>query len=61
MVTARSPDTWRFELQGVGAVPDSLQPLVGEVVQLTSDTVVFRLAGSPGERVAFRFALRDTR
>ena len=46
--------TWRFELSGE-AVAGSLLVEAGDVVQVAGRAIVFRLAGKPGERVAFRF------
>jgi hypothetical protein len=46
--------TWRFELEG-DSVPGTLRAEAGDVVQVTDRAIVFRLAGKPGERVAFRF------
>jgi hypothetical protein len=35
--------------------PGSMKPQSGNVAQLTADTIVFRLEGRKGERVAFSF------
>ena len=51
------PGTWRFEL-GTGLEVGSLRVIAGEVVQLAGDTVVFRMKGTPGERVVFAFRVR---
>jgi len=58
------PGTWRFELEDKGAIePGSLRVLSGDVVLVTSDSVVFRLTGRAGERVAFAFTTsrKDTK
>lgn len=48
--------TWRFELTGVsGLQPGSIRPLLGTVIQITADAVVFRMEGRQGERVGFTF------
>jgi hypothetical protein len=49
--------TWRFELSGE-AIAGSLLVEAGDVLQVAGRVVVFRLAGKPGERVAFRFAAK---
>jgi hypothetical protein len=49
--------TWRFELGGLFE-PGSLQVIAGDPAAVTANTVVFRLAGRPGERVAFTFRNR---
>jgi hypothetical protein len=49
--------TWRFELGGLFE-PGSLQVIAGDAAIVTANTVVFRLAGRPGERVAFTFRSR---
>jgi hypothetical protein len=46
--------TWRIRLTG-SFKPGSLRVVAGEAVALTADTVVFRLAGRPGERVVLTF------
>ncbi|HSD67699.1 MAG TPA: Ig-like domain-containing protein [Vicinamibacteria bacterium] len=56
LVEARSGGTWRFDLGGVpGFRPETLRVVAGEVVQLTADSVTFRVQGRPGERVVFAF------
>jgi hypothetical protein len=48
--------TWRFELGPTASFEaGSLRVLAGEVAQVSGDTVVFRLKGTPGERVVFTF------
>ena len=54
IITAKGPGTWTFRLHG-SARPGSLRPLAGNVTQLTADSITFRLAGKPGERVVFTF------
>src|SRR5262249_11002877 len=49
--------TWRFEISGDSAV-GVLSVETGNVVQVAGHVVVFRLSGTPGERVAFRFATK---
>ena len=56
LVEAARPGRWRFELRETDAVqPGSLRVLSGEVLQLGPTSVVFRLRGTPGERIAFTF------
>jgi len=53
---ALGPGTWRFELQDKQFLePGSLSVLEGEPVLVLPDAIVFRLAGRPGEVVAFTF------
>jgi hypothetical protein len=52
------PGLWRFEL-GTYVAPGSVRVLAGEVLQVSDMTVVFRLAGKPGERVSFSFRTLD--
>jgi PKD repeat protein len=57
---ARGPGLWRFEFaDGAGLEPGSLVPLQGEVVQVTTQSIVFRLKGEAGERIAFSFRRQD--
>jgi hypothetical protein len=50
--------TWRFDLSGQpGLKVGSLRAVAGTVVLLTSDSVLFRLDGKPGERVVFMFQI----
>jgi len=62
VLKAGSAGTWRFELEDKGAIePGSLHVLSGEVLLVTSDSVVFRLRGRPEERLAIAFMRsRDT-
>jgi hypothetical protein len=56
LVTADGrPGTWRFRLGGPLA-SGSLRVVAGEVAAIAEDSVTFRLAGRPGERVVFTFA-----
>lgn len=45
--------TWSFRL--TAAVPGSLRPIAGDVLQVTPDQITFRLGGQPGERIVFTF------
>jgi hypothetical protein len=47
------PGTWTFRLGHLRA--GSLRPLAGNPTQVTADSITFRLAGNPGERVVFTF------
>lgn len=50
------PGTWKFELAPTASLqPGSIRVIAGDVAVLTSDTVTFRLAGQPGERIVFTF------
>jgi len=51
------PGTWRFEMNGLFE-PGSFRVIAGDVALLTSEAIVFRLAGRPGERVVFSFRAR---
>jgi hypothetical protein len=48
----REPGVWRFRFQGM-LRPGSLRVRAGEAASVSSDTIVFRLRGTPGERIAF--------
>jgi hypothetical protein len=52
---AGKPGNWRFEFTGEGTTGRFLVE-AGDVVQTAGRVIVFRLAGKPGERVAFRFS-----
>jgi len=52
------PGVWRFEL-GPGLAPGSVRILLGEALQFTDSVVVFRIRGTPGERVSFAFRTPD--
>ena len=56
VTAAGRPGTWRFQLPA-GATPGSVHVVAGDVVAITADTVTFRLAGRPGERLVFTFAM----
>jgi len=58
LIEGRGRGTWRLEIPG--ARPGSLRPVAGEVAQLGPDSVSFRLAGVPGERVAVAFVVADS-
>jgi hypothetical protein len=49
----KAPGLWRFDLSGVNLRTDSVQVVTGEVVQVAPGSVVFRLSGRVGERIAF--------
>jgi hypothetical protein len=51
--SAGRPGSWRFDLAGVR--PGSLRGIIGTVVSITPDSLVFRVEGKPGERVGFTF------
>lgn len=52
--------TWRFELGPTASFEaGSLRVLAGQVAQVSGDSIVFSLKGTPGERVVFTF--RTTR
>jgi hypothetical protein len=58
LVTAAGrPGTWRFQLPSA-VKPGSLRVVAGDVAAIAADTVTFRLAGRPGERIVFTVALR---
>lgn len=52
------PGSWRFEMNGAYQ-PGSFRVIAGDVALLTAETIVFRLAGKPGERVVFSFRGRQ--
>lgn len=59
LIRAQSrPGSWRFEMNGAFE-PGSFRVIAGDVTLLTAETIVFRLAGKPGERVAFSFRGRQ--
>jgi hypothetical protein len=51
---AGKPGLWRFDLVDAQAA-GTIRILSGDVVSVTSNSVTFRLQGTPGERVAFTF------
>jgi hypothetical protein len=51
------PGTWRFRLAGP-VRPGSLRVIAGAALTAGADEVLFRLAGSPGERLVFTFRSR---
>jgi hypothetical protein len=51
------PGVWRFRLAG-SFRPGSLRVRAGEAAGVAADTIVFRLRGTPGERVAFELEVR---
>lgn len=57
VTAAGRPGTWRFQLPAA-AKAGSLRIVAGDVAAIAADTVTFRLAGRPGERLVFTFALR---
>ena len=55
---AGRPGTWRFDFsRQAGFRPGSLRVLAGTVSVITGNTVIFRLQGKPGERLAFTFEI----
>jgi hypothetical protein len=48
------PGSWTFRLPGI-ARTGSVRPLAGAAATVTADSITFRLAGKPGERVVFTF------
>jgi hypothetical protein len=52
---------WRFDFVQAAFGAGGLSPLSGELVAITPDSITFRLAGRPGERVSFvlRLPARD--
>jgi hypothetical protein len=50
------PGTWRFRLAGP-LRPGSLRVIAGAPATAGPDEIVFRLSGTPGERVLFSFRL----
>jgi hypothetical protein len=52
LATGSGPGTWRFDRQAGGA-PIRIKVLEGQVSLVTPESVVFRLRGQAGERVAF--------
>jgi hypothetical protein len=54
---AGRPGVWRFEIGGP-AVPASVRPLAGNVIQASGGVVAFHLEGRPGERLAFTWRTR---
>ncbi len=53
---ARAAGLWRFDLANAGVTDGSLRVLSGGVVQMSPGSVVFRISGQVGERIAFTFA-----
>ncbi len=51
------PGTWSFRFDRA-LKPGSLQAVAGNVVRITGDTIVFRVAGTPGERIVFKLETR---
>jgi hypothetical protein len=50
------PGLWRFDLMsGSAAARDTIRVITGDVVQVSSSSVTFRLQGRVGERVVFTF------
>ena len=53
------PGTWRFETaDGAALEPGSLRVVRGEVAFVSPTAIVFRLAGTAGEQVAFSYRVR---
>jgi hypothetical protein len=55
LVEGDAPGLWRFHLQNGRFRAGSVRILEGEPALLTADTIVFRLRGGKGERLAFTF------
>jgi hypothetical protein len=51
------PGAWRFRFAG-SFRPGSLRVRAGDLASASSDTLVFRLRGTPGERLAFELQVR---
>jgi hypothetical protein len=51
------PGTWSFRFDRA-LRPGSLQAVAGNVVRVTGDTIVFRVTGTPGERIVFKLETR---
>jgi hypothetical protein len=52
------PGMWRFDLSGAAHfVSGSIKVQSGQVVSAGANEVVFRLSGTPGERIKFTFQL----
>jgi hypothetical protein len=54
---AGRPGVWRFEIGGP-ALPASVRPLAGNVIQVSGGVIAFHLEGRPGERLAFTWRTR---
>jgi hypothetical protein len=54
VTAAGAPGTWSFQLSGTYR-PGTLRVIAGDLLGMTRDAVVFRLAGRPGERLVFTF------
>jgi PKD repeat protein len=56
LIDGKGAGRWVFRLRGGGGIrPGTLHVQSGEVALVTGDSLVFRLAGRPGEHVAFTF------
>jgi hypothetical protein len=56
LVDGSGAGTWRFELGGLpGYEPGSLKVVAGEAATVGTDSIEFRLKGTPGERITFTF------
>ena len=51
------PGTWSFRFDRA-LKPGSLQAVAGTVLRITGDTIVFRVTGTPGERIVFKLETR---
>jgi hypothetical protein len=58
LTEGRPGATWRFDF-AEGLEPGTLAPLQGEVVQVTAESILFRLKGEVGERVSFSFRRKE--
>ncbi len=53
-----TPGSWRFDFRGAdGFVSGSIKVKSGQTISIDSQTVVFHLSGTPGERIKFTFKL----
>jgi hypothetical protein len=55
VTAAGKPGSWRFEFGANSLETGSLRVVAGEVQLVTDNAVVFRLKGTPGERLVFTF------
>ncbi len=59
VVTAGGEGAWRFDFsRATGFIPGSIEVRQGQVLSTDGYTVVFRLSGTSGEQVQFKYGLR---